>query len=144
MSEATESPRRRPVLVTIAVVFIYISGITSAGVGILILLSRYRVEAEAVVPVSLLGAGVILFGLLTLAVASGTSRGSRLSRVLVTVYLGIELVLHVTTVVSTNDWDLLGIVIIVVQLFVLVALWAPPGSRWFRDVARAQAAAAVV
>ncbi len=45
------------------------------AIGILVLLSRYRVDAAEVLPVSLLGAGVILFGLLTIAVASGVARG---------------------------------------------------------------------
>lgn len=144
MTETNTTVLRRPVPVTIALVFIYLSGLGSAVVGILILLSRYRVDADAVLPVSLLGAAVILFGLLTLAVASGVSRGSRLSRLLVTIYLGIELVLHVITIVTTDDWDWIGLVVIAVELFVLVALWAPPGSRWFRAIAQAEAAAVVV
>lgn len=144
MTQTNTTVLRRPVPVTIALVFIYLSGLGSAAVGILILLSRYRVDADAVLPVSLLGAAVILFGLLTLAVASGVSRGSRLSRLLVTIYLGIELVLHVITIVTTDDWDWIGLVVIAVELFVLVALWAPPGSRWFRAIAQAEAAAVVV
>ena len=144
MTDTAPTPPRRPVLVTIAIVFIYASGIGSAVVGTLILLSRYRVEAAQVLPVSLLGAGVILFGLLTLAVASGVSRSSRLSRLLVTIYIGIEFTLHIVTIVSTDDWDWSGLLIIAVQMFVLVALWAPPGSRWFRAVAQAEAAAVVV
>ena len=56
-------------------VLVYLSGLASVAIGILILLSRYQVERAEVLPVSLLGAGVILFGLLTIAVASGVARG---------------------------------------------------------------------
>ena len=132
MTDATPAlPRRRPVVVTIAVVFVYISGLTNALLGILVLLSRYSVDRGSVLMVSLVGAGIILFALLTLAVASGIARGSRLSRILVTIYLGVELPLHVITIVSSDSWDWASTALIVVDLFVLFALWLPPGSRHF-------------
>jgi hypothetical protein len=118
-------------VVTIAVAFVYISGLSSALLGTLVLLSRYQADKGAVLPVSLLGAGIILFGLLTLAVASGVARGSRLSRLLVTIYLAIQLPLHVITIVSSDSWDWVATAEIVIELYVLFALWAPPGSRHF-------------
>lgn len=130
-------------LVTIAVVLVYIGGLTSAAVGILILLSRYQVERAEVLPVSLLGAAIILFGLLTLAVASGVARGRRFARLLLTIYLAVALVLNLITIVSTDAWDWSAIVEMAADAFILVALWAPPGSRYFRaaSVDAAEAAA---
>jgi len=127
------------VLVTIAVVLVYIGGLTSAAIGILILLSRYQVERAEVLPVSLLGAAIILFGLLTLAVASGVARGRRFARLLLTIYLAVAFTLHIVTIVSSDAWDWSAIVEMAADTFILVALWAPPGSRYFRDAAVDQA-----
>jgi len=126
-----EAVPRRPVIVTVAVVFAYISALTSTAFGILVLLSRYQVAAADVLPISLLGAGIILFGLLTLGVASGIARGSRLARTAATVYLVLALALHVWAIFST-DLDPTAIVLIAVDLFVIAALWLPPGVRHFR------------
>lgn len=125
---------------TIAVVLIYVSGLSSAAVGTLLLLSRYQVAPDSVLPTSLLGAAVILFGLLTIAVGSGVSRGRRLARVFVSIYLGIQLVLHVITVVTTDTWDWTAIAIIVAELFTAFALWAPPGAGYFRAATASEAA----
>jgi CDP-diglyceride synthetase len=129
----TASAAGRPVTiaVTIAVVAVYISAFANVLLGILILLSRYQVARADVLPVSLLGAAVILFGLLLVAVASGLSRGSRLSRVLATVYLGILIALNAATIATTDGWDWSTAVQLAVQLIVVVLLWAPPGSRRF-------------
>lgn len=123
--------RRRPLVVTLAVVRVTVSGLLSALLGILILLSRYEVAAEDVLTVSLVGAGIILFGLLTIAVAAGIGRGSRLSRLLVTIYATLELVLYVVAIVMSDAWDWSSIVDIALDLALLVVLWAPPGSRYF-------------
>ena len=135
MTDQTAATARRPVVVTTAVVFIYASGLVGTAVGVLILLSRYRVAEDAVLATSLLGAAVILFGLLTLAVASGVARGSRLSRLLVTIYIGVAASLHLVAIMTTDGWDGTSMVVIAVQVFVLIALWAPPGSRYLRGSA---------
>jgi holin-like protein len=134
VSEPTAPARRRPVTVTIAVILVYISGVTTAAMGTLILLSRYRVEPAQVLPVSLLGAAVILFGLLTLAVASGVSRGRRLARLLLTIYIAIQVTLQAVTIISTESWDWSALTEMAVDAFIVIALWAPPGSRYFGEV----------
>lgn len=134
VSEPTAPARRRPVTVTIAVILVYISGVTTAAMGTLILLSRYRVEPAQVLPVSLLGAAVILFGLLTLAVASGVSRGRRLARLLLTIYIGIQVTLQIVTIISTESWDWSALTEMAVDAFIVIALWAPPGSRYFGEM----------
>jgi len=128
---------RRPLLVTIAVVIVYISAFANVMLGILVLLSRYEAPRAAVLPVSLLGAAIILFGLLLVAVASGLARGSRLSRILATVYLVILITLNAVTIITTDGWDWSTTVQLVVQVLVVVVLWVPPGSRHFVRVAAA-------
>lgn len=142
MSVVHAPVQRRPVPVTIAVVLVYLGGFSSAAAGTLILLSRYRVATDLVLPVSLLGAGVILFGLLTLAVASGVSRGSRLARLLLTIFTAAQFALHALTIVSTEGWDWSAMIEIVADVFILIAVWAPPWSRYFRDEPVDQAAGA--
>jgi lysylphosphatidylglycerol synthetase-like protein (DUF2156 family) len=123
-------PQQRPVVVSIVVVLVVLSGLSNALLGLTVLLSRYQVPDGDVLVVSLIGAGVILFGLLTLAVAGGIRRGSSGARLLVTIYLGIQLALHVVTALTTA-WDWAVFVQAVVELLVLVAVWAPPSSRRF-------------
>ncbi|KAA9147380.1 hypothetical protein F6B41_21515 [Microbacterium lushaniae] len=122
---------RRPVVIWIAVALVYASALGNVAVGILVLLSRYRVATEAVLAVSLLGSGIILAGLLLLAVASGLARGSRLSRAISTGYLGVLVVLNATTLVATDAWDAVAVAQVIVQALVALAVWVPPGSRTF-------------
>lgn len=126
-------PVRRPVLVTLAVILVTISGLSNTIVGVLLLLSRYDVSADQVLTVSLLGVGVVLFGLLTLAIASGIARGSRLSRLLLTFYLAVQIMLHTVVVVTSDTWDVAGILQIAVAAGLLALVWAPQGSRYFRS-----------
>jgi len=120
--------------VRVAVVLIYLSGFASVAIGILVLLSRYSVEAAEVLPTSLLGAGIILFGLLTIAVASGVARGRRLARLILTIYLAVQFVLHIVTIVTADTWDWTSAVEMVIYVFIAVAVWTPPGSRYFSVV----------
>ena len=124
--------RRRPAVITIVMILVVLSGLSNALLGVVVLLSRYQVPDADVLSVSLIGAAVILFGLLTLAVAAAIGRGSRLARLLVTIYLAVQLVLHGVTA-ATTDWDWAVLVQAVVEVLLLAALWAPPGSRHFAD-----------
>ncbi|MET0297252.1 MAG: hypothetical protein ABW024_07615 [Microbacterium sp.] len=133
MTDAIAPPRRRPVVVTIAIVLIYVTALSSVAVGIIVLLSRYQVPEAQVLTVSLLGAAVILLGLLMIAIASGISRGSAFSRILITIYLVIAIALHVTTIVSTDVWDWSAAVQALLDVAILAALWLPPGSRYFAE-----------
>ncbi|SFS16011.1 hypothetical protein SAMN04487846_3222 [Microbacterium sp. cf046] len=138
MTAPTAPPARQPVLVRIAVVLVYLSGLTSIAIGILVLLSRYDIARAEVLPVSLLGSAVILFGLLTIAIASGVARGRRLARLLLTIYLGVQFVLHIVTIVTTETWDWTSMAEMAAYAFIGFALWTPPGSRYFRDPAADQ------
>lgn len=123
-------------------VLVYLSGLSSVAIGILVLLSRYRVEAAEVLPVSLLGAGIILFGLLTIAVASGVARARPAARLLLTLYLAAQLVLHIVTIFSTESWDWASGIALALYAFIGISLWTPPGSRYFQTTPADQAAAA--
>ncbi len=122
---------RRSFVVIFAVALVAIGGVIDTAMGVLVLLSRYQVPADDVLLVSLLGAGTILFGLLSLAVASGIARGSRLSRLLVTAYVIVEVPLHVITIVTTDPWDWTSNIELVLYLALLLVLWIPPGSHHF-------------
>ncbi len=126
------APEFQPILVRVAVVLIYLSGFASVAIGILVLLSRYRVPTAEVLPVSLLGAGVILFGLLTVAVASGVARGRRLARWLLTIYLAVQSAQHVVTIIRADTWDWTSVAVIALYAFIAVAVWTPPGTHYFR------------
>lgn len=139
MTAATTSSPRQPVTVRIAVVLVYLSGLLSVAIGILVLLSRYEVERAEVLPTSLLGAAVILFGLLTIAIASGVARGRRLARLLLTIYLAVQFALHIVTVVSADTWDWTSMLEMAAYAFIAIALWTPPGSRYFREATADQA-----
>jgi len=132
MEETTAVAPRRPVVVVASVVLVYLSGLSNIAVGILVLLSRYEApDTGTMVLVSLLGAAIILFGLLTIAIASAISRGSRLARLLLTVYLAVQVILHVVTIVTTDPWDWTATVQIVLEALIVIALWLPSGSRAF-------------
>ncbi|WP_431778662.1 hypothetical protein [Microbacterium aurantiacum] len=131
----TQAPaRRRPATVTAAVVVVYIAAFLNVGLGILVMLSRYQVDAAEVLWVSLLGAAIILLGLLTLGLASGLARGSRLARLGITVYFGALIVLHVLSIVTTDGWDWSSMIQLALQAAALLLVWTPPGSRHFARV----------
>ncbi|WP_336631472.1 MULTISPECIES: HAD-IC family P-type ATPase [unclassified Microbacterium] len=127
----------RPVPVTIAVALIYLGGLANAMFGVLFLLSRYDVPSSMVMTVSLVGVGIILFGLLSVASAAGLGRGSGLSRLFVSVLAVALIGLQLASLAIDHDWDGWSIAQVVVYALVLVAVWAPPAGRFFRPVRRA-------
>ncbi|KXC06447.1 HAD-IC family P-type ATPase [Microbacterium hominis] len=127
----------RPVPVTIAVALVYLGGLASAMFGILFLLSRYDVPGSMVMSVSLIGVGIVLFGLLSVAAASGLARGSGLSRLFVSVLALALIALQAWSLAVDHDWDGWSLAQIAVHALVLAALWAPPAHRFFRPVLHA-------
>ena len=131
----TQAPaRRRPPTVTAAVVIVYVAAFLNVGLGILVMLSRYQVESAEVLWVSLLGAAIILLGLLTLGLASGLARGSRLARIGITLYFGVLIVLHVLSIITTDGWDWSSTIQLALQVAALLLVWTPPGSRHFARI----------
>ncbi|MDF2665070.1 MAG: outer rane receptor protein mostly Fe transport [Microbacterium sp.] len=119
---------RRPVAVTVAIMLVYIGGLLNTALGVLVLLSRYEVTADLVLPVSLIGAATILLGLLTIAGGSALSRGSRLARTLLTAYLSVLVVLQAAAMALT-ELDATLAAALVAALAVIAALWIPRNAR---------------
>ena len=126
---------RRPVPVTVAVVLVYVGGFANTALGVLVLLSRYQVDADDVLPVSLVGAATILLGLLTVAGGSSLARGSRLARTLLTAYLSLLVVLQGLALALT-ELDPTIITALLAAVAVIAAIWIPPTARrYFRRAA---------
>jgi len=125
----------RPGLVTLAVVVMYLGGIAQIALGILTLFIRYIPDAptgDLGLLVSLFGAGMILFGLFVIALASGVARGSRASRVSATAVLLLALVLAIVDLVVVGDGDWSGVAVQVVSsAAVILPLWTGAGRRYF-------------
>ncbi len=119
---------RRPAAVTVAIMLVYIGGLLNTALGVLVLLSRYEVTADLVLPVSLIGAATILLGLLTIAGGSALSRGSRLARTLLTAYLSVLVVLQAAAMALT-ELDATLAAALVAALAVIAALWIPRHAR---------------
>ena len=138
--------RRRPLLVSIAVVLIMIVAVFGVIEGALILLTRYDDDVVAdgsVMLVSLAGAAGILLSLLQGAIAAAVWRGSRSARIVVTVFAALGLLLDVVTVVGAPEslwWTALDAV---GYAFVIAALWIGRATAAFfgRPATSASAAA---
>lgn len=124
----TPENARRPVAVTVAIMLVYLGGLLNTALGVLVLLSRYEVTADLVLPVSLIGAATILLGLLTIAGGSALSRGSRLARILLTAYLSVLVVLQAAAMLLT-ELDATLAAALVAALAVIAALWIPGNAR---------------
>lgn len=117
----------------IVVLLIYATGLIATALGILVLLSRYEQHDPVdVLRISLVGVGITLFGLLLVAAGGGVRRGSRLSRVLATIYLGALITLNVVDFASSDAWDWQSITSTVMAAVIVIALWTPPVARTFR------------
>lgn len=127
--------RRRPVELTVVVVLAYVQGVLDVGVGILLLLTRYldevRAEGDAFF-MSVLGAAVILFGLLVIAVASGIARGDRIARIVLTVGVTLSLALDAASIIvaPTESWG--SVASGVIGIAILLIIWTGRGARHFR------------
>ncbi|MFE4195581.1 hypothetical protein ACFRJ9_06935 [Paenarthrobacter sp. NPDC056912] len=127
--------RKRPGVVTFAVVLMYIGGIAQIGLGILTIFLRYTPEAQSggiALPITLLGAGMILFGLLVIGLASGVARGSDAARRGTTAVMLLSLAFAVVDLIVAADGDWSGVIVqSIAAAAVLVPLWTGPGRRYF-------------
>ncbi len=128
---ATGETRRRPAVVTAAIVLVYVGGLLNTALGVVVLLARYAVTPDLVLPVSLVGAATVLLGLLTVAGGSALSRGSVLARALLTGYLAMLIVLQVIAMALT-ELDPVLVIALVAATAVIAAVWIPARARrWF-------------
>ncbi len=135
MSQTSSARRKRPGLVTVAVVLMYIGGIAQIALGILAIFLRYTPEASEggeALAVTLLGVAMILFGLFVVSLASGVARASRMSRLVASILLVLAVLLAVLDLVVAGDGDWSGLAVqLVVSAAVIVPLWVGPGRRYF-------------
>lgn len=129
---AVRDARRRPAVVTAAIVLVYVGGLLNTALGVVVLLARYAVTPDLVLPVSLVGAATVLLGLLTVAGGSALSRGSILARALLTGYLAVLIALQAVAMALT-ELDPVLVVALVAAVAVIAAVWIPGRARrWFR------------
>ncbi|MFD4422880.1 hypothetical protein ACFWN7_15445 [Agromyces sp. NPDC058484] len=137
MSEASSRPRV-PGLVIVVVVLTYVSGILDILAGLVLILLRYDDEvrrAGEALAITLWGAAMILLGLLTIAMASGLTRGRNSARIFVTVFVSLSVLVSVIdVVVRPTDASAVWSLVIggVVAGLVILALWAGRGAEFFR------------
>ena len=129
---------RPPKRVIVVVVLAYISGVFDIVAGVLLFLLRYddsvRASGDAF-PITLWGTGMILIGLLTVAMASGLTRGRNIARIFVTALVALSTVVDIIDVIATPGdggvWWSFGIGAVVTALIIL-ALWAGRSGEFFR------------
>jgi len=134
-TSASEPPVSAPrvvagVIMTVVAVLAYAFGALATGFGILVFLGRYDPDVSASV-FSLTGAAIALFGLLVFAVAAGIRRGSGLSRLMLTIFLGLAIALSVIVLVFGDRWDWGAALTAAFAAGIIVLLWTPPVSRTF-------------
>lgn len=129
------------VVTTVVAVLAYAFGVLATGFGILVFLGRYETDVSASV-FSLAGAAIALFGLLVLAVAAGIRRGSGLSRLMLTIFLGLAIALSTIVLVLGDRWDWGAAVTAAVAAVIVVLLWTPPAARGFGRILESSMGAA--
>jgi heme A synthase len=130
-----EDRRPRPRWVTVSVVLMYLGALVQITLGILTVFLRYLPESTAdgtAFAITLVGAGIILLGLLVIALASGVARGSRRARLAATVLLLAAVALAVVDVIVTADGDWSGVAIqLGISAAVITPLWVGHGRAYF-------------
>lgn len=128
---AERAPRR----VIVVVVLAYISGVLDIVAGILLILLRYDEEVERAgeaYAITLIGAAMILIGLLTIAMASGLTRGRNSARIFVTALVTLSALVSIIDFVRdpSTVWSL--VIGGIVAVLIVLALWAGPSAEFFR------------
>ena len=129
------SSRRRPGAVTFSVVLMYLGGVAQILLGVLTIFLRYSPEVQAndtSLPITLLGAGMILFGLLVIGLASGVARGSGAARqgTAAVLLIGLAFAVLDLFIAGDNDWSAV-VVQTVEAVAVLLPLWIGRGRTYF-------------
>lgn len=126
---------RVPKRVIVVVVLAYISGVLDIIAGILLILLRYDADVERAgdaYAITLVGAAMILIGLLTIAMASGLTRGRNSARIFVTALVSLSTLVSIIDVVRdpSTVWSL--VIGGVIAVLIILALWAGRSAEFFR------------
>jgi hypothetical protein len=125
---------RRPVEVTVIVVLTYVSAIVDIVSGLLLILARYLPDLTGTPLRSFVtvgGAVVVLFGFLTIAVASGVARGDRNARLIMTVLLGLAILVAGFAILVDPGALWFQLVNVVLGVVVIVVLWTGRARQFF-------------
>jgi hypothetical protein len=129
---------RPPKRVIVVVVLAYISGVIDIVAGVLLILLRYDADVRAsgeALPITLWGTGMILIGLLTIAMASGLTRGRNIARIFVTALVVLSTIVDTIDLVAApgdgGAWWSFGVGVVVTALIIL-ALWVGRSAEFFR------------
>lgn len=127
--------QRVPKRVIVVVVLAYISGVLDIIAGILLILLRYDEEVEQAgdaYVITLVGAAMILIGLLTIAMASGLTRGRNSARIFVTALVSLSTLVSIIDFVRdpSTVWSL--VIGGVIAALIVLALWAGRSAEFFR------------
>ena len=149
MSQAV-SPVQRPGTITFIVVLMWINAILEIiGGVILVIASRNEnvvvgvqegaaptLTAEQVTGTTLLWAGIIsiLFGLITILLATGLKNGSNGVRIFLTILIVLQILIdaaEMTALRNESVWT--GLIAILIWLIVLGMLWSSRASAFFKQ-----------
>lgn len=136
-----DSPVVASIITTVVAVLAYAFGVLATGFGILVFLGRYDADVATSV-FSVAGAAIALFGLLVLAVAAGVRRGSGLSRLMLTIFLGIAIALSAVVLLFGDRWDWGAAITAAIATAIIVLLWTPPVARGFGRILESSMGAA--
>lgn len=125
--------KRLPELTLIAVIT-YLSAYLTIAIGVIALFARYISDLTSGerFATTLVGMVIIMLGFLTLSVASGTVRGDRVARVILTVLLSIvSLFIAIAMAVTEDHWVSLGFAIAAIAGTIAI-LWTGRRRRFFK------------
>ncbi len=131
-SSSTGDPRR-PAGVTVIGVLAYIGGVFDiVGGSMLLVLATGAALVSNPLPGGLLTAiTIIVSGVIVLVVAGGLLRGSRLSRIILTIVRGVSIVSQILAITSGGLALFVGIVSVLISAIVLSWLWTPRANAYF-------------
>jgi LytS/YehU family sensor histidine kinase len=119
----------RPAGVTLIAVIVWINGLLSIIGGIVALVSG----GSAALPAAIVS---IIIGILTIAVGVGLLRGSRVARVIATIFLVLSLASAIYSIVvgiAAPGSIIVPIISGVLALVALIMLWSSRASSFFRS-----------
>ncbi len=143
MQRRTERPKP-PAPVVLVVVLAYALGVLDIVAGLVLILLRYDSVVRATgnsFTITWWGAGMIITGLLVIAVASGLTRARRDARVLATIAAGVSALIAVVDIALDPSYPWIQLTVIVTAMLVILALWTGRSGRFFHDRASDRARA---
>ena len=149
MSQAV-SPVQRPGTITFIVVLMWINAILEIIGGVLLIIAsrsndvvtsvqagvENNIPVEQISESSLLWAGIIsiLFGLITILLATGLKNGSNGVRIFLTILIVLQILIDAAEMTAWQNksvWT--GLIAILIWLIVLGMLWSSRASAFFKQ-----------